>query len=189
VVNSSIDAVNSRKPRSSYSSSGFFKRLCSSPFARNQADFCADAAYISFGFGRQSCSETESKLIWISAGASILGQSSPIVNVHGFRESKISPCLYLRDDMIILTYVDDCLFFAKDAKQIDKLLKEIRNKSGLQFTIEDDAFTFLGVELKHHDDGTVEFLQKGLIDKILKKLQHARMQHQIDTSKSNASWN
>jgi hypothetical protein len=96
-----------------------------------------------------------------------------LVNVHGFRESQISPCLYLRDDMIILTYVDDCLFFAKDAKQIDKLLEEIRNKSDLQFTIEDDAFTFLGVELKHHDDGTVEFLQKGLIEKILK---HCNMQ-------------
>jgi hypothetical protein len=64
--------------------------------------------------------------------------------------------------------VDDCLFFAKEQRQIDELLESIRTKSKLQFTIEDDAFTFLGVELKSHDDGTVEFLQKGLIEKILK---------------------
>jgi hypothetical protein len=67
-----------------------------------------------------------------------------------------------------LTYVDDCLFFAKEQHQIDELLESIWTKSKLQFSIEDDAFTFLGVELKSHEDGTVEFLQKGLIEKILK---------------------
>jgi hypothetical protein len=91
-----------------------------------------------------------------------------LVYDHGFTESLTSPCLYYRDGVVILTYVDDCLFFAKDKRQIDALLESIRKKSDLQFTIEDDAFTFLGVQLKTHDDGTVEFLQTGLIDKILK---------------------
>jgi hypothetical protein len=87
-------------------------------------------------------------------------------NQLGFTVSQHSPCLYYRDGVIILTYVDDCLFFAKEQKQIDDVLELIK-KSELQFTIEDDAFTFLGVELKKHDDGTVEFLQKALIDKVL----------------------
>lgn len=91
-----------------------------------------------------------------------------LVNQHGFKVSEISPCLYYRDGVIILTYVDDCLFFAKDKRQIDEVLESIRKTSGLQFTIEDDAFTFLGVELKRHSDGTVEFLQRSLIKKILK---------------------
>jgi hypothetical protein len=91
-----------------------------------------------------------------------------LVHQHGFTESQVSPCLYYRDDIIILTYVDDCLFFAKDKSKIDELLESIRTQSNLHFTIEDDAFTFLGVELKPHDDGTVEFLQKSLIAKILK---------------------
>jgi hypothetical protein len=91
-----------------------------------------------------------------------------LVKQHGFQESQTSPCLYFRDGMVILTYVDDCLFFAKDKRQIDELLESIRTKSDLKFTIKDDAFTFLGVELKTHSDGTVEFLQKGLIEKILK---------------------
>jgi hypothetical protein len=91
-----------------------------------------------------------------------------LVNTHGFTESQASPCLYFRDGVVILTYVDDCLFFAKDKQQINDLLESIQQKSNLQFTIEDDAFTFLGVQLKTHDDGTVEFLQTGLIDKILK---------------------
>jgi hypothetical protein len=91
-----------------------------------------------------------------------------LVKQHGFQESQTSPCLYFRDGLVILTYVDDCLFFAKDKRQIDELLELIRTKSDLKFTIEDDTFTFLGVELKTHSDGTVEFLQKGLIEKILK---------------------
>jgi hypothetical protein len=91
-----------------------------------------------------------------------------LVNDHGFSESQSSPCLYFRDGVVILTYVDDCLFFAKDTQKIDNLLQVIREKSDLQFTIEDDAFTFLGVQLNKHDDGTVEFLQKGLIEKVLK---------------------
>jgi hypothetical protein len=95
-----------------------------------------------------------------------------LVNTHGFTESQTSPCLYFRDGIVILTYVDDCLFFARDKRQIDTLLDAIKSKSKLQFTIEDDAFTFLGVELKTHNDGTVEFLQKGLIEKIL---QHCNM--------------
>jgi hypothetical protein len=91
-----------------------------------------------------------------------------LVQTHGFNESQASPSLYFRDGVVILTYVDDCLFFARDKRQIDDVLSAIRTKSKLQFTIEDDAFTFLGVELKTHDDGTVEFLQKSLIEKILK---------------------
>jgi hypothetical protein len=87
---------------------------------------------------------------------------------HGFKESQTSPCLYICDGMVILTYVNDCLFFAKDRQQIDELLKSIQMKSDVQFTIEDDVFMFLSVELKTHSDGTVEFLQKGLIKKILK---------------------
>jgi hypothetical protein len=72
-----------------------------------------------------------------------------LVNDHGFNEKQSSPCLYFRDGVVILTtYVDDCLFFAKDKRQIDTLLESIRTKSDLQFTIEDNAFTFLGVQLK-----------------------------------------
>jgi hypothetical protein len=67
-------------------------------------------------------------------------------NQLGFTVSQNSPCLYHRDGVIILTYyVDDCLFFAKEQKQIDDVLESIK-KSNLQFTIEDDVFTFLGFE-------------------------------------------
>ena len=79
-------------------------------------------------------------------------------------------CAFFGHGMIILTYVDDCLFFAKSQKDIDRVVKQLRSK--MELTEEDpgsDVFSFLGVEVKtDKDTGEVELLQKGLIDKILK---------------------
>ena len=40
----------------------------------------------------------------------------------GFTQSAIDPCLFLRCDCILISYVDDCLVFSKDQKTIDELL-------------------------------------------------------------------
>jgi hypothetical protein len=34
----------------------------------------------------------------------------------GFKQSKSDPCLFLRKDMIIVLYTDDCLLYARDTK-------------------------------------------------------------------------
>jgi Reverse transcriptase (RNA-dependent DNA polymerase) len=85
---------------------------------------------------------------------------------HGLKQSASDPCMYIGDGVICLTYVDDCLFFGKDAAKIDSKIKSIQD-SGLKLTIEDDIFAFLGVELHRKDSGEVELRQRGLIDKIL----------------------
>ena len=45
---------------------------------------------------------------------------------EGFKSSKIDPCLFLRDDAIIVTYVDDCLIFGKDTKIIEELIRNLK---------------------------------------------------------------
>jgi hypothetical protein len=37
----------------------------------------------------------------------------------GFKQSKSDPRLFLRKDMIIVLYTDDCLIYARDTKEID----------------------------------------------------------------------
>jgi len=71
--------------------------------------------------------------------------------------------------MIIVCWVDDCLFFGPHKKEIDKTIKDIEK---LNFTLieEDtskDVFTFLGVELVKQD-GKIVLSQGGLIKKMLK---------------------
>jgi hypothetical protein len=47
---------------------------------------------------------------------------------RGFVQSEIDQCLFLRGDCIIVTYVDDCLFFDQDPKTIDELLVSLRKE-------------------------------------------------------------
>ena len=44
---------------------------------------------------------------------------------RGFERSNIAPCLFHNDKVISLIYVDDCLFFAKDAADIDDTIQDL----------------------------------------------------------------
>jgi len=43
----------------------------------------------------------------------------------GFMQSKIDPCLFLRKDIILIVYVDDCLLFVCNPKTLDKLISSL----------------------------------------------------------------
>lgn len=45
----------------------------------------------------------------------------------GFTACSSDPCLYVRDDVILLTYVDDVLLFAKNESLIMGVIQEIKN--------------------------------------------------------------
>jgi len=66
----------------------------------------------------------------------------------GFSKSNNDPCLFFGNGMMVLVYMDDCIFFQKDAKV--------------------DVFSYLGVQVTHDKAGTVTFKQQGLIKKVLK---------------------
>ena len=92
---------------------------------------------------------------------------------RGFVQSKNEPCLFVSKKVICLTYVDDCLFFAREERDIDAVIDDLRNNEKFQrfqLKVEDDVAGFLGILIKRHDDGTIELLQEGLIDRILTTL-------------------
>lgn len=47
------------------------------------------------------------------------------LEVHGFRSSKIDPCLWFNENMICLIYVDDYLFFSRKEECIDKAIASL----------------------------------------------------------------
>jgi Reverse transcriptase (RNA-dependent DNA polymerase)/GAG-pre-integrase domain len=85
---------------------------------------------------------------------------------QALRQIICDPCMHSGNGVIVLTYVDDCLFFGKDQVTIDKKIRSIQ-ESGLKLTVEDDIYAFLGVEVVRNDVGDIKLLQCGLIDKIL----------------------
>ena len=88
---------------------------------------------------------------------------------RGFRQSTIDPCLFTKDDMILLVYVDDTLIFAKDQKVIQVLIESLRSEFDL--TDEgDNVKQFLGVKISHHKDGSIEMTQPHLTQQVINQL-------------------
>ena len=81
--------------------------------------------------------------------------------------TEIDPCLYFGNDIVCLTYVDDVLFFARDATKMDELIKSLREEFKLTEEEDTNVFDFLGVYIRKHEDGSVKMTQTGLIAKIL----------------------
>ena len=97
-----------------------------------------------------------------------------------FKASSFDPCLFKSLTVMILTYVDDCIFFARKEESIDTiidLLKNGKKPDGSNGTIyllevEGDYAGFLGIDISKSTavDGALELLQTGLIDRVLAAL-------------------
>jgi hypothetical protein len=64
------------------------------------------------------------------------------LEAEGLKQSVSDPCMYIGDGMVILTYVDDVLFFSADSAKIDTKIKAIEGR-GFMLTIEDDVYASL----------------------------------------------
>lgn len=94
-----------------------------------------------------------------------------------FTQSVNDRCLFISHDVIVLTYVDDCIFFSKKQKKIDALIDSLRNPKSskhIAFTlnVESDYEGFLGIDIRPSKTvtGALELLQIGLIDRIITAL-------------------
>jgi hypothetical protein len=86
----------------------------------------------------------------------------------GFTVSNVDPCLFYRNDCIILLYVDDGLLFSKSTSVIDDLITSLSRRYviGEQGSVQD----FLGIRITTDTSGAVHFHQEGLIRSILHDL-------------------
>ena len=94
------------------------------------------------------------------------------LNKVGFTPSESDPCLFINheDDIMVLQYVDDQIWIAKDPSKIEKRVQEL-TELGHLLTIEEDTnmFGFLGIDISREGD-QVELTQKGLTDKVIRYL-------------------
>lgn len=84
---------------------------------------------------------------------------------RGFRQSEIDPCLFIKDDIICLIYVDDTIFFARDDETINAMISDLQRDFDL--TDEGDVEAFLGIKFQSNSKGEITMSQPGLIDSIL----------------------
>lgn len=82
----------------------------------------------------------------------------------GFTQSQIDECVFYRDDIIFIVYVDDGLENSDD--QISYVIKELSD-IGLQIEDQGHPANYVGVNNKKLLDGSYKFSQQTLIDSII----------------------
>ena len=90
-----------------------------------------------------------------------------LVNKVGFKQSKVDECVFYKGQVMYVLYTDDSILAGPNKEEVDKVIEQIR-KAKLDITVEGDIQDFLGVRIDRKEDGTIEFTQPHLIDKVLK---------------------
>lgn len=86
---------------------------------------------------------------------------------RGFKASDIDPCIFIRHDMIIISYVDDCCLISFSKETIDEFLKDLGDgPENFVFTDDGDIKNYLGVEFSRNGN-QLEMKQQYLIQRII----------------------
>ena len=86
-----------------------------------------------------------------------------------FAQSNVDPCVYFREDIILLSYVDDCILISRDSTVIDNVITAL--KKNFELTDDGTLQKYLGVEIVRNDDPedkSFEMIQPFLIERICK---------------------
>ena len=85
----------------------------------------------------------------------------------GFKQCDYDPCLWLKPNMIIFLYVDDCRVAAPNQKDIDDFMERL-NKAGFELTQDSDFGEYLEIKFNvNSQDNTITMTQPGLIQKVI----------------------
>jgi len=74
----------------------------------------------------------------------------------GFQQSLIDECVFYRNDVIFIVYVDDGLFFGSDDDTLTMIIKRLRD-SGLNIQDQGHPADYVGVNIRKARDGSYEF--------------------------------
>ena len=84
----------------------------------------------------------------------------------GFKATSSDPCIFTKDDNIIILYVDDCVIISKSKQQADDIFNELQKRK-FKLTDEGTMEEYLGIHIDHNDDGSFRMSQSFLIERII----------------------
>ena len=88
----------------------------------------------------------------------------------------MDPCLFYKNDMLFILYVDDAICLTPDKLKADKLILDLQ-KLGYALTDEGSMSAYLGLQVNWLKDGRVSLTQPAFIERIISscKLKDQRM--------------
>ena len=84
-----------------------------------------------------------------------------LVKDMGFSLSEHDPCLFIRDDCIMVLYVDDAILLSRDDASLEKVLQELKSHD-YNFNRDGDFNNYLGIRIDRQDNGSVKLSQPHL---------------------------
>ncbi len=103
----------------------------------------------------------------------------------GCTPSKINPCLYLKENMVLLTYINYCIIISPSKASINRLILSMQSGPEIfKLTDEGDVNKFLGIEIMRLDGNSFELSQPFLIDCILNFLGLCNNKFETDSNSS-----
>jgi hypothetical protein len=91
-----------------------------------------------------------------------------LVNVIGYTQSTYDECVFYYKTTIFVVYTDDGILFDPSELTIQNRIKDIQKY--FEIEIQGNLQDYLGIHIKHHNDGTIIMSQPHLIDSILSDL-------------------
>ena len=85
----------------------------------------------------------------------------------GFKQCQTDQCVFYKDDIIILIYVDDCCIISKNEKGIQDTMNAL--KEHYTITDEGEMDEYLGIKLEHSGN-QIRMTQPLLIDRIIEAI-------------------
>ena len=85
----------------------------------------------------------------------------------GFAQSQVDPCLFYKDQVLFVLYVDDAICLTPEKKKADLVIKELQEK-GYILTDEGSLSAYLGIKIDRISEQQVVMSQQGFIDRIIK---------------------
>ena len=83
----------------------------------------------------------------------------------GFTQSKFDECVFLKENMMVFLWVDDCGIIAPTMDAINEFVKRLKAR-GFELSVDSDFAEYLGIHFTRKD-GTITMTQPGLIKKIV----------------------
>ena len=92
---------------------------------------------------------------------------------RGFVQSKVDKCLFMKDEMVCVIYVDDTIIAGPDPKAIEELITSLgiakeEQRHSFQLRDEGEVGDFLGIRIEKTGIKQFTLSQTGLINKVLK---------------------
>ena len=73
----------------------------------------------------------------------------------GFQQSLIDECVFYRDDVIFIVYVNDGIFLGPDDHKLIKIIREI-SKAGLEIEDQGHPADYVSITITKHTNGYIE---------------------------------